>query len=72
MQEKREGVVHKITCMTYPHRETLIASGRLKGHLVSEHSHSQLVRDKAPKLQTAVVWSFNFLWSANQKAMLYT
>ena len=46
--EKREGLVSKITCVTYRvervYRESLIASGRVKGHLDS--SHSQQVSDK--------------------------
>ena len=55
--EKREGLapgmVREITCVTYPHiRETLIASGRAKGHQVSERSRLQQVGGKALKLQT--------------------
>ena len=50
--EKREGLVREVTCVTYPHRETLIASGRAKGHQVSECSRLQQVGGKALKLQT--------------------
>ena len=50
--EKREGLVREITCVTYPQRETLIASGRAKGHQVSERSRLQQVGGKALKLQT--------------------
>ena len=50
--EKREGLVREIMCVTYPHRETLIVSGRAKGHQVSECSHLQQVKGEAPKLQT--------------------
>ena len=52
--EKWEGLVGEITGMMYmyPHRETLIASGWVKGHQASEHYRSQQVRGKTLTLPT--------------------
>ena len=55
--EKREGLVPVHGARNHvrdvsPHRETLIASGRAKGHQVSERSRLQQVGGKALNLQT--------------------